>query len=215
MNYKTHNIVGVDVYVESRKTRRYVGRLTKELNDKQTRHVFRYDSKYLRASSSIPLGPELPLTKSEYSSTKLFPSFADRLPSPQNPAYNEYLEKFHLSSNEKDSLILLTTIGRAGPSSFIFEPVTKDKSQDDLKNFRTELGLTVRDFSAAFDIASASVQRIENGTAGREVLKRIELYRRFPEVAIFEVNRNGSKLHETVKSRLIKKLNGRKATVAV
>ena len=204
-NSDTRNLIAVDVYVQTRKTRRYVGQLTREA-DKPPRYAFRYDARYLHAPFSIPLGPELPLTKREHRATELFPSFTERLPSPENPAYVEYLEKFHLSMNEKDPLVLLTTIGRAGPSSFLFEPVFSDSSQEDLKNFRSELGLTVRDFSTAFDIAVSSVTRIENGTAGREVLKRIELYERFPEAALFEVNRNASRLHENVKNRLLKTL---------
>jgi HipA-like protein len=209
-NYKKPNVVAVDVFAESRKSRRYVGRLSKELTEKVPRFVFRYDPKYLRARFSLAVGPELPLTRREYFSPQLFPSFTDRLPSPENPAYQEYLDKFNLLPSEKDPLLLLTTIGRAGPSSFIFEPVLEETFENNLKFFRNELGLTVRDFSVAFDVAGTSVQRIEKGIAGKEIMKRIELYYRFPETAIFEVKRNGSKLHESVRTKLLQKLIARK-----
>ena len=63
----------VDIYLEKRKTRQYVGRLQQE----KRKFVFRYDAAYLHIDNPISLGPDLPLNQQKYTSSKLFPSFAD------------------------------------------------------------------------------------------------------------------------------------------
>ena len=88
----------VDVYLEKRGTRHYVGRLSKS-----NRHfVFEYDEAYRYSDNPLPIGPDLPIDKKTHSSLKLFPSFEDRIPSKQNPAYKEYCQSVGISSSEKN-----------------------------------------------------------------------------------------------------------------
>lgn len=195
----------VDVFLEGRKSKTYVGRLTRET----TNYIFKYDEKYFKSKKALPFGPEFPLTKRSFTSSKLFVPFSDRIPSRDNPAYSEYCEKFDISPNEKDPFILLVTIASHGPSSFVFEPVFEDHfSGEDSKKFRRGLGLTLRDFATAFDISLATVVRIEDGTStGRDILKRIEIYAKFPLIARYEVEKNSSMLHENIRSHLFKRLS--------
>jgi len=112
-------IIGVGVFLERRKTRQWVGVLRRV----DHKLVFTYDDEYFKAKRVIPLGPEFPLTQKEFISDKLFASLDDRIPSRRNPAYPEYCAAVGIDSKEKDPLILLSTIGRKGPSSFIFYPL--------------------------------------------------------------------------------------------
>jgi HipA-like protein len=166
--------------------------------------LFTYDEKYLYAKNAFSLGPELPLTQRKYVAKNLFPAFLDRIPSKQNPAYVEYCHKFGISPDENDVLVLLATIGRKGPSSFVFEKVTESNfGSHDLKAYRENLRLSIREFAAAFDISPATLSKIEKGrTQGQEVLKRVELYVRVPEAARFEVERNLHLLHSDTADRL-------------
>jgi transcriptional regulator with XRE-family HTH domain len=66
----------------------------------------------------------------------------------------------------------------------------------DLRNFRKELGLTTREFASCFEIAQPMLVNIENGKlSGNEILKRMEIYCHFPEVAIFQFKINSGGLH--------------------
>ena len=100
---------------------------------------------------------------------------------------------------------LLTKLGARGPNSFIIEePHNEVFKRHDFIAFRQRLGLTMREFSDAFDISLTSIQRVENGKAeGSEVLKRIEIYAKFPEVSAFEVMKNKEKLHSSVSDKIL------------
>jgi len=211
MQYKNKKITGINVYTDNRKSRTYVGRLCKKGND----FHFKYDKKYLYAKSSIPLGPELSITQKEYSSRNLFVSFLDRIPSKENPAYPEYCEKFGISTDEKNPFILLSTIARKGPSSFVFEPVYEEYPvYDEVRTFRKDLNVSIRDFAIVFDVSPVTVHKIEsNKTSGKEVLKRLEIYKKFPEVALFEIQRNATKINENVKDQLIQLIKQKIADV--
>src|ERR1700692_4174096 len=111
-------LIGVDVFLERRKTHLYVGQLRKEIDH----YIFTYNDQYLHSRNIIPLGPEFPLTKKEFKSKKLFPSLEDRIPSKLNPAYLEYCQLLGIDPKETNLLILLSTIGKRGPSSFVFAP---------------------------------------------------------------------------------------------
>ena len=52
-------LISLDVFLERRKTRLFVGQLKKE----KDAFVFTYDENYLRAKNVISVGPEFPLTK--------------------------------------------------------------------------------------------------------------------------------------------------------
>lgn len=185
-------IIGVDIFLEKRKTRLHVGRLSKS-NGKL---VFTYDDHYFGAKNVIPLGPEFPLTNKLFSSKQLFPSLEDRIPSTTNPAYPEYCYVMGIDPNEKDPLVLLSTIGRRGPSSFIFCPTYERKiTPGEVVKFREHLGLTTREFAAVFEFSQSTINALErNRIAGSEIQKRLEMILSFPEVALKYLFLNGGYL---------------------
>ncbi len=185
-------IIGVDIFLEKRKTRLHVG-ILKRVNAKL---VFAYDENYFKAKNVIPLGPEFPLTQREFSSEKLFSSLEDRIPSLQNPAYPEYCSAMGINPQEPDPIILLSTIGRKGPSSFIFYPIFERKiTAEDVIRFRESLGLTTREFSAVFEFSQSSLNALErNRIFGNEILKRLEIILNFPNVALDFLLVNGGHL---------------------
>lgn len=204
-SFKTEDIIAVQIYLEKRKTRLYVGKLTCEnKNGKKVFHLD-YEPAYLKSKQAIPLGPNLPLTQYHYESAVLFPFFEDRIPSKENAAYADYCKMTGISVHEQNPIVLLCTIGKKGPSSFIFEPLFVDNfSKEDLKNYRQELGLTIREFAALFDISFSHLQRIESGKfSGKEILKRIECYQKFPEVALYEILKQKGVLHSDKQRKLI------------
>jgi hypothetical protein len=147
---------------------------------------------------SIPLGPDLPLTKKKFSATDLFPSFLDRIPSSANPAYSEYCSMVGIDPTETDLLVLVATLGQKGPSSFIFSPVMQPAIEpQDVATFRAELNLTIREFSYLFDFSPATIMRLEkHSILGKEVMKRLEVYYLFPQVALYEAIKNRAKINE-------------------
>lgn len=187
-------IEAVDVYLARIKTREYVGRLSY----KNEKFIFTYDDSYLNNKRSISLGPDLPLSKKEFVSTQLFPTFHDRIPSRENPAYEEYCKMAGIDVSEKRPLILLGTLGSKGPSSFVFAPVFKVTfNNQDVKRFRELLKLTVREFGELFGFSPNTIHAIENNkSSGQDALKRLEIYYRFPEVALRDVMKNRSKIND-------------------
>jgi HipA-like protein len=185
-------IIGVDIFLEKRKTRLYVGTLIRN----HGKLVFTYDEHYFKAKNVIPLGPEFPLTQKEFISESLFPSLVDRIPSVQNPAYPEYCLTMGVDPKECDPIILLSTIGRKGPSSFIFYPIFERRLiAEDVIKFRESLGLTTREFSAVFEFSQSSLNALErNRILGSEILKRLEIILNFPNVALDFLLINGGHL---------------------
>ncbi len=196
INYS--KVRGIFVYLELRSTRRLVGKLEKIQNG----FSFSYSEKYINYKKAIPLGPEFPLTKKYFESERIFPSFWDRIPSKDNPAYAEYCRSFGIDPKEEDVIILLATIGSRGPSSFIFVPDWQDSfSGKDLKIFRSKLGLTTRDFGACFSVAPSTVTRIENGNiSGSEVIKFLEILYKFPDAAAYYIKQHSSSNHLNIKN---------------
>jgi len=205
MYLNVNKIIAVDVYAEYGKSRVFVGKLCK----KKGLFHFVYDRKYLEKVNKISLGPEFPLTKNKFVSKSLFPSFKDRIPSKENPAYSEYCEKFGIRKDETDELVLLSTIGSRGPSSFVFEPVFSDKFiAEDLMKFRKELKLSTRDFASLFNVSYAALNKVENKKmSGLETLKRIEIYALFKCVAILEIEKNKALVHSSVYQSVKKIIN--------
>lgn len=194
----------LEVYTETRRSKVFVGVLSFETDSKQFR--FEYDRKYLISKSAIPIGPELSLKKKNYiSKSGLFPSFADRIPSRENPAFVDYCESQGISPSEKNPIVLLTTIGRRGPSTFVFEPsfVITDDSKEVLF-FRQKLGLTLREMAAAFDLNLLTISKIEVGKSkDKNTIKLIRIYMRFPAVALWQVRNNQSRLHHETAEKLM------------
>ena len=222
----------LDIYLERRKTRQYVGRLSR----KKRKFVFEYDSIYLYSENPLAIGPDLPLNprgfvqgsalgdstisrvdkkpknlnqtcikRARHTSSELFPSFADRIPSRQNPAYEEYCQSVGISPLEKDPFVLLSTLGRKSPiTPFVCELVQESQkgfSTEDLKGFRKDLGLSIREFASVFDVSQASIYRIENKkTTGRDTLKKLALYFQYPKIALDKVQ-NSTVLNERKKNQ--------------
>lgn len=205
-------IIGVDVFLEKRKIRLHVG----ILNMKEGKFVFTYDENYFKANNIIPLGPEFPLTQREFVSGRLFPSFEDRIPSPQNPAYSEYCEYMRIVHTELNPFVLLSTIGKKGPSSFIFYPIfEREISATDVLKFRKSLGLTTREFASVFEFSQASLNAFErNRSSGKDILKRLEIIINYPDVASDFLLRNGGNLIHAKLAYALIKLRGERKKLA-
>ena len=191
----------LDIYLERRKTRLYVGRLSR----KRRKFIFEYDRAYFDSENPIPIGPDLPLGKVRHTSEKLFPSFADRIPSKQNPAYEEYCQSVGISPLETDPFVLLSILGKKSPiTPFVCElaqELPKNFLAEDLKVFRKSLGLSIREFALLFDVSQASIYRIENNkTTGRDTLKKLALYFQNPKMALGKA-RNSPVLNERKKTQ--------------
>jgi len=201
------------VFLERRKTKEFVGRLIKFVDGKRANYEFEYNMPYLLKKNSIPLGPEFPLTKQKFKAERLFQTFEDRIPSRKNPAYVEYCQEGGVDPKENDPMILLPTIGKRGASSFVFEKPETDSSgfANEIASYRRRLNLTIREFSAAFGVSTVTLQKIEAGNPkSSEALRRLRIYVHFPEVAIWEIEQNKSKLHwktyEAIKQALDMKM---------
>ncbi|MBS0634090.1 MAG: HipA N-terminal domain-containing protein [Verrucomicrobia bacterium] len=182
-------IIGVSLFLEKRKTRIYVGKLER----KDNKYVFIYDDAYFVSKNALAFAPEFPLTQRAFESEKLFGSFLDRIPSHENPAYVEYCESMGIDPKEKDTIVLLASIGRKGPSSFIFYPIYERKfTVDDVIQFRHLLGFTTREFSKIFEISQSSLNALErNRGSGKDILKHLEVIYLYPAIALDYLLLNG------------------------
>jgi HipA-like protein len=174
------------VYIEGRRRKVFVGILElKNKLSKSRKFIFCYDKKYLKSDSSIPLGPDIPLSKIKHESEgKLFPSFKDRIPSKKNPAYEDYCRQEGISINERNPIILLGTIGKRGPSSFVFEAIYNDSYsvKENLSQFRKQTGLSRHDVALAFNLNYVTLNRVEMGTStDSNILKLIQIYLEYPK----------------------------------
>jgi HipA-like protein len=192
------------VYIEGRKRKQFVGLLHYDL--KEDNYIFTYEKKYLTNNTSIPLGPDIPLTKVKHESQgKLFPSFIDRIPSKRNPAYEDYCAQQGISPKEKNPIILLGAIGRRGPSSFVFEPEYCDEFnvQKEITIFRKTLNLSLNDLALAFNMNVLTLQRVEKGkTHDPNIYALLKIYLTTPgcfeEILIL----TGRKLHHETFQKL-------------
>lgn len=184
---------GVDVFLERYQTRQHVGVL--DMWGQKFRFV--YDDSYLKSKNILPLGPEFPLTCKEFVADKLFPSLADRLPDPDNPAYSDYCTSAGIAVTVTNPIVLLATIGRRGPSSFIFEPIYPSNfSFDECEKWRERFGLSMQDFANLFEVSLSSLQKIKAGSSsGKDVVQRLELYWRVPEALDYQIQKQGKWLH--------------------
>ncbi len=192
-DFSPNHIVGIDIFLERFQTRLYVGKLEKKEN---TFH-FSYDHSYLKATHILSVGPEFPLTRQNFLSQELFPSFLDRLPDPDNPAYRDYCSAAGISTEINDPIVLLATIGKRGPSSFIFEPIYKDTFNfDECEKFREKIGITMQDFAYLFDISLSILQKIKAGeSSGKEILKRLEIFMSDRNILYKQIKKNMGRLH--------------------
>lgn len=206
MNYpiklNTHRL---KIFHESRKRRTFVGELV--YDQAKNRYELIYDKHYAHSKSAIPISPDLDLFKLRHQSKKgeLFPSFIDRIPDKSNPAYNDYCITQGISPAEKNPIILLGTIGRRGPSSFIFEPDYYSQfGLTDIINLREKLKITQNDLANAFDISKTTLQRMEAGESyDLNTLKYMQIILTFPEVALWQLKQTGNRVHKDVLTKLI------------
>ncbi|MFH0799388.1 MAG: HipA N-terminal domain-containing protein [Pseudomonadota bacterium] len=169
---------------------------------------FEYDKAYRRMKGAVALGPEFELWKESFESKPLFPSIADRIPSPQNPAYADYCRQWGIPEGEKDVFVLLTTIGRRGPSTFIFEPAPPEYTTEMLKAFREKLGLSQREFATLFGIMQSTLVKLEAGKQGNPITMRfIQLCDDTPVALKWLIEQRGKFLHDD-KGEAIRKLIG-------
>lgn len=194
MPFNFQLIEGVQVVLEKSVSNQLVG----VLSIKEYGFHFEYEKEYLRSSKAIPLGPEMPLTRRIYQSEQLFRPFSDRIPSRENPAFPEYCRSAGISADEDDPLILLSTIASRGPSSFLFKPIYRESfNGSDLKRFRNNLRLSVREFAMCFDFSQAGITRVETGkTDGRDILKRAEIYAFYQDIALDQLRRRAAYIHQ-------------------
>jgi HipA-like protein len=199
------NPTKLEVYSETRHSRVFVGTLT--FNQAISTYTFEYDKHYLDSRTAIPLGPELPLRKRVHQSKKseLFPSLLDRIPSRNNPAFEEYCRSQNIDPEEKNPIVLLATIGKRGPSTFVFEAVYADSNiRDAVVSFRKIEDLSVRELATAFDINYPTLNRIETGKSEDKATKTLlELYFTFPDAAVWIIRKNERKLHHSVAQKLL------------
>lgn len=192
------------VFHEGRKRRVFVGELI-YLKEKD-RYEFIYDRDYVNSKSAIPVGADLDLFKLHHKSPKgkLFSSFLDRIPLKANPAYEDYCKSEGISPDEPNQIMLLGTIGKRGPSSFVFEPVYRAEfSILDLKKFRETLQITQHDFAEAFSINLLTLRKMEFGKSqDYNTLKRVQIYFQFPEVALWQLQQTKGKIHSSAYSKL-------------
>lgn len=202
----------LNIFHEGRKRRVFVGELI--YSKEQEIYELIYDERYAYSDTAIPLGPELDLFKLHHRSEKgkLFTSLVDRIPSKENPAYKDYCASQGISQDEQNPIILLGSIGKRGPSSFIFEPVYYSSfTKEDIKKLRNEIGLTQHDLAKILDISIATLARLETGTShDANTIKRIEIFFKFPEVALWELKKTGRWLHREVLTKLYNHFNGMK-----
>ena len=186
----------LNVFFESRKRRVFVGTL--RWDSSKNFFEFKYDPKYASSKKAIPVGRELDLFKKIHTSRgKLFPSFTDRIPSRQNPAYEDYCRSQGVSVEEKNPIILLISIGRKGPSTFIFEPIVKNEfGIEEIKSFRKKLDISINDMAMAFDLNQVTLQRLETGKkADIGTTRRIQIYLTFPKVSMWQLSLTRGRLH--------------------
>lgn len=186
----------LDVFIEGRKRKTYVGSLERSSEQKYT---FYYDKKYLKSGNAIPLGPDIPLSKAKHEiKGKLFATFVDRIPSKRNPAYGDYCRQEGISPNEKNPIILLGTIGKRGPSSFVFESVMRNHYlvEEDIKKFKASTGLSFKDIALAFDINYVTLYKITNErSSDSTTTKLIRLYLNYPNCLADQLQFTSKYLH--------------------
>ena len=191
------------IFHEGRKRRVFVGTLSYDETTQQ--YVLCYDPSYTQLSNAIPLGPDLSLFQKQHRANKLFASFVDRLPVKDNPAYVDYCKAEGTSPEETNPIILLQTIGKRGPSSFIFEPIYHHMfNKELLLSMRASLQISQHDVAEALDMNKQTIQRIESGKShDHNTLKRLELFFEFPDTALWQLKLTGCRVHSHVLAKLV------------
>jgi HipA-like protein len=197
----------INIFSQTALNRTFVGVLYRKNNT----YYLEYDKQYRQQNNAVALGPELELWKEKHSSNNIFPSIADRIPSKQNPAYKDYCRQWGISEDEKDVFKLLTTIGRRGPSTFVFEMAPKDYSPESVKGLRNKLGLTQREFALLFDITQTTLSKIESGkSAYSTILVLIQLCEEVPDALSWLLKIRGQYIHDVKRAKIENMLKNKK-----
>lgn len=196
----------LQIFHEGRKRRVYVGELIYD-KDKD-RYELIYDQRYARSKHAIPMASNLDLFKIKHKSEKgkLFPAFIDRIPDRENPAYEDYCRAEGISMGETNPIVLLGSIGKRGPSSFVFEPIYEAYFPiEKIRKLREELKISQHDLAEALDVNRLTLLKIEAGKSNdANTLKRLQIYFEFPEVALWQLKQTGGRVHREVLSKLIR-----------
>lgn len=194
------------IFHELKKRKIYVGELI--YDPEQDVYKLIYDEDYRKSKSAISIGPDLDLFKTEHTSSKgqLFPIFWDRIPLKSNPAYEDYCSQQNISAYENNPIILLGSIGKRGPSSFVFEPAYKTNfSINSVIKMRQDLKISQHDFALALDLKKVTLQRLEKGVSNdANIIKLLEIYFKFPDVAIWQLIQRKMWIHHTVFTTMVK-----------
>lgn len=192
----------INVWSQTKSKRTFVGSLFKQRGC----FVFCYDEAYVQSDDAVALGPEFPLVQRHFSRRKLFASLADRIPEKRNPAYADYCYQWGIDPKEKDPFVLLTTIGRRGPSTFVFDPDDKDTfDAQALKKFRQKLQLNQREFAALFGLYQATLARLESGKAENEnILRYLKLCAEVPCAMKWLLEKRGQQIHDNKRVQILK-----------
>lgn len=190
----TSRVNKILVFSETRRGRILVGALSRE----GQKYIFTYERAYQKLKNAIAVGPELPLWKKRFVSRELFPSLADRIPSRRNPAYGDYCRQWGIDPKEDDPFMLLATIGRRGPSTFVFEnESTSVYTGADVRAFRERFGFSQREFEVLFGISHTTLVNLESGhSKNPQMLRYIELCDRVPAAFEWLLKNRGLLLHD-------------------
>lgn len=183
----------INIYSQITTRRVFVGTLYRQ----DGCFYFEYDKHYRCLKNAVALGPEFELWQEKFSSKELFPSLADRIPSRQNPAYKDYCKQWGISENESDPFTLLTTIGRRGPSTFVFEPALGEYAAERIKAFRDKLSLNQREFALLFDITQTTLSKLEQGKSSYPIITHfIQLCEEVPDALAWLLRARGQYIHD-------------------
>ncbi len=107
--------------------------------------------------------------------------------------------------DESNPIILLISIGKRGPSTFIFEPIYKINFDPlSIRKFRELLQISIHEFSIAFDFNPPTIQRLESGKKyDLGTARRVQIYLEFPKVSLWQIELNSGKIHHETYHKLL------------
>jgi DNA-binding XRE family transcriptional regulator len=190
MNYSKVRKISVFLLKRTKKT------LVGEISLEGEFFKFQYNQKYLE-SCTMELSSEFPLTDEVFSNVGIFKSLRVRIPESGTDVYDRLKEKFSLGEDVSD-FGLLASMGQKDLSSFEFAPVNpENEGLLFLKKVRKETGLSRTDIAEWLEISKDMVFKLESGKReGFYIMKILDIYRRFPEVAIDDLNKGSYNLNK-------------------
>jgi len=196
----------IHIFSQTKSDRTPIGILSRQGG----KYHFEYDKSYKNSKKAVALGPEFDLWKDSFSSSKLFPSLADRIPSKNNPAYVDYCKQWGIDENEDDPFVLLTTIGRRGPSTFVFEAKPENFDAKNIKAFREKIDLNQREFARLFHITQTTLSSLESSkTYNSTMALFLKLCSAVPEALNWLLQERGRYVHDTKRARIEAEIRGK------